>query len=118
MKILADENVFEPIIGLLKTQGHQIISVRECGLSGISDKLIYEKAVAEGLVILTMDKDFANMVRFPPDRCGGIIVLKIYRFTVDETTAIFKRHFNTLSSDLVSKRLTIISPDKVRIRPV
>lgn len=118
MNIFANENVFDPIIGFLRSQGHRVISVREAGLSGISDDAIYQKAVSEGLVILTMDKDFANMLRFPPERCGGIIVIKIYRHTVDETTELFKRHFNALSPELASGRLTIISSDKVRIKPI
>lgn len=118
MNILANENVFDPIVEFLITQGHQVISVRKAGLSGVSDDEIYQKAVSENLVILTMDKDFANMLRFSPRQCGGIIVIKIYRYTVDETTSLFIRHFNTLSEDIIANRLVIISPDRVRIRPV
>ncbi len=37
MKFLANENLFEPIIDYLKGLGHDVFSIREAGLSGISD---------------------------------------------------------------------------------
>ena len=89
MKILADENVFEPIIEYLRSKGHEVISVRSPELSGSSDDDLYRKAVAEGLSIITMDKDFLRMYRFPPHACGGIIVIKVYQRKVEETTRIF-----------------------------
>ena len=74
MKFLADENVYVPIIEYLRSEGHEVIDIRETSLSGSSDDEIFRKAVKEKLTILTMDKDFARMLRFPPDRCAGIIV--------------------------------------------
>lgn len=37
MKILADENLFEPIIAYLESHGHQVIRCRSPELSGASD---------------------------------------------------------------------------------
>jgi hypothetical protein len=62
-----------------------VISVRESSLSGAPDDEIYEKVVKDKLIMLMMDKDFSRIVRFPPQRCGGIIVVKLYRMTVDKT---------------------------------
>ena len=118
MKILADENVFEPIIQYLKSQGHQVISCRSPELSGAPDDKIYQKAVAEKLVIVTMDKDFLRMYRFPPGSCGGIVVIKIYQRTVELTADIFKNWFEKLSKKKISGKLVIITPDGIRIRSV
>lgn len=115
--VLFHEYVFVPIIDFLRAQGHRVISVREEGLSGISDDEIYRRAVAENLIILTMDKDFTRTLRFPAENCGGIVVIKLYRRTVEETTSLFIKHFNTLSAELIARRLVIIIPEKVRIRP-
>src|SRR3972149_7427900 len=116
MKMLADENLFEPIIGYLKTTGNEVISVRDSGLSGASDGEIYKKACKENLVIITMDKDFTRMFRFPPANCGGIVVVKIYKRTVDETLAIFKKFFGLVRSEDILKNLVIITPEGTRIR--
>lgn len=116
MKILADENVFEPIIEYLRAKGHEVISVRCPELSGSSDDELYQKAVSEGLVIVTMDKDFLRMYRFPPRACGGIIVAKIYRRSVDETTRIFKTYFEQMGEERIKGNLVIITPEGIRVR--
>ncbi|TES92287.1 MAG: hypothetical protein E3J87_05755 [Candidatus Cloacimonadota bacterium] len=116
MNIIANENVFEPIIEFLRSEGHNVISVRNSSLSGASDDKIYEMAVKDKLVILTMDKDFSRITRFPPDRCNGIIVVKLYRMTVDKTTELFKQLFNSLDKKKVDGQLVIMTRNGVRVR--
>ncbi len=116
MKIIADENVFEPIIDFLKDEGHEVINVRTNGLPGMSDDKIYSLAVAQQLVIITMDKDFSRMIRFPPERCGGIIVVKLYRMTVKRVTDLFKRYFRTFEPAKITRKLVIITPEGTKFR--
>ncbi|MDP2168776.1 MAG: DUF5615 family PIN-like protein [Thermodesulfovibrionales bacterium] len=116
MRLFADENLFEPIITHLRSLSHYVLSIRDEGLSGISDDEIYKRACRENLVIITMDRDFARTFRFPPENCGGIIVVKIYKRTVEETLAIFKKIFSALTDQNVMHNLVIVSPEGVRIR--
>ena len=96
MKMFANENLFDPVIDYLRSIGHDVLSLREAGLSGISDDEVYKLACKEMYVIITMDKDFSRMFRFPPKACGGIIVVKIYRRTIDATLSIFKKFFEEI----------------------
>ncbi len=63
-----------------------------------------------------MDKDFSRITRFPPEECGGIIVVKIYKMTVDKTTKLFKHFFNAMDKEKIAGQLVIITKDGVRIR--
>lgn len=45
MRILANENVFEPIIEFLRKEGHEVISIRDSSLAGATDEEIYRFAV-------------------------------------------------------------------------
>jgi len=116
VKIFADENLFEPIIDYLRSLGHDVLSIRAAGLSGISDDGVYQRACQEARVIVTMDKDFSRMFRFPPEKCGGIIVVKIYKRTIEETLSIFKKVYETIQEKDMAGNLVIITPDGVRIR--
>ncbi len=116
MNIIANENVFEPIVEFLRSEGHNVTNIRGSSLSGASDDEIYELAIKDKLIILTMDRDFSRIVRFPPERCGGIIVVKLYRMSVEETTELFKRHFSSLDEEEITKRLVIISREGIRFR--
>ena len=92
------------------------MSIRDCGLSGISDDEVYEKACKENMVIITMDKDFTRIFRFPPERCGGIVVAKLYKRPVDETLTIFRKYYQSIKAEDVKGNLVIITPEGVRIR--
>jgi len=116
VKIFANENLFEPIIDYLRNLGHDVLSIRAAGLSGISDDEVYQKACEKNSVIITMDKDFSRMFRFPPEKCGGIIVVKIYKRTVDETLSLFKKFFESIQEKDMVKNLVIITPEGIRIR--
>jgi len=111
MKMFANENLFEPIIDFLRSRGHDVLSIRDSGLSGISDDEVYQRACKEKRVIITMDKDFSRMFRFPPEKCGGIIVVKIYKRTVDDTLLIFKKFYESLQEKDIPENWT--SPDLV-----
>jgi predicted nuclease of predicted toxin-antitoxin system len=116
VKIFANENLFEPIIDYLRALGNDVLSIRESGLSGISDDEVFERACKENMVIITMDKDFTRIFRFPPERCGGIVVAKIYKRTVDETLTIFKKYYQSIKKEDIKGNLIIITPEGVRIR--
>lgn len=47
MKMFANENLFEPIIDYLESLGHDVLSIRDSGLSGISDDEVYKRACNE-----------------------------------------------------------------------
>lgn len=115
MKILADENVFNPIIKYLKGIGNEVVSVRE-KFSGISDEEVYKMACKNQFVIITMDKDFSRTFRFPPLKCGGIVVIKIYRKTVEQTLAIFRKYFSSIREKDVCGNLVVVTSNGIRIR--
>lgn len=116
MKMFANENLFDPVIDYLRSIGHDVLSLREAGLSGISDDEVYKLACKEKYVIITMDKDFSRMFRFPPKACGGIIVVKIYRRTIDATLGIFKKFFEEIKEEDIKNNLVIITPEGIRTR--
>ena len=56
------------------------------------------------------------MFRFPPKSCEGIIVVKVYRRTVDETLSVFKKFFEKIKEEDIKNNLVIITPEGVRKR--
>ncbi len=116
MRFLADENLYIPIVSGLRKRGHDVFSIIEQGDVGLSDEEIFRMAVKENRVIVTMDKHFSNMLRFPSDQCGGIIVVRLYKIRVDKTTQLFFRFFDQLHEDQITRNLIIITRKKLRIR--
>ena len=64
MKLFLDENLSPKHASELRTAGHDAVAVLEVGLSGAPDAQVLQFAVANGRVLVTLDADFANVVRF------------------------------------------------------
>lgn len=74
MLALIDEDVHVKVISWLKENGHDAVRVP----SGTKNGEVIKLAQNESRVLITRDSDFANRFLYPPDKLGGIIVLKIH----------------------------------------
>lgn len=61
MNFVADENVDQPIVTKLRVVGHTVLAVVEM-FPSISDEAVLDIANEQGMVLLTGDKDFGELV--------------------------------------------------------
>jgi predicted nuclease of predicted toxin-antitoxin system len=78
VKLLLDENLSHKQAALLRNDGYDAAAVVELGLSGEPDEVIRAFAIDQKRVLITLDSDFANMLRFPPFGTPGVIRLKVH----------------------------------------
>lgn len=76
-KFLIDEDMPRSTTVVLRQAGHSVEDVRDVGLRGRSDQEVFQYAQAQGAILLTADKGFSNIVRFPPDTHAGILVVRV-----------------------------------------
>lgn len=76
MRIKFDECLDARLAEILTRVGHEVNTVRDQKLLGISDEGLYECCIAEGYVLVTLDRDFSNVLRYPPEPTPGIVVLR------------------------------------------
>jgi predicted nuclease of predicted toxin-antitoxin system len=74
VKFLADENVKGKLVRHLSQQGVDI----GYAAKGVKDVVLFGKAVEDGRVLLTHDKDFLDRARYDPKPSGGVVVLSIH----------------------------------------
>lgn len=77
MKLKLDENLSERQAQSARQCGHDATTVVAEGLCSASDATVLDTAHDEGRVLITMDKDLSNTLRFPPQRYSGIVVLRL-----------------------------------------
>lgn len=63
MKFLLDENLSPLHAKMLCALGHDAASVVELGLSGADDAVVRAAAIEGGRILLTLDGDFASLLR-------------------------------------------------------
>lgn len=116
MKFKLDENIGHFGKTLLEADGHDVMTVAGQTLSGASDARLYEVIKAEGRALVTLDRDFGEVLRFPPDSTAGIVVLACHGRT---TRAMIEARLSGLIAALKVEPLTgklwIVEAGRVRV---
>ena len=115
MRLLADENFPGDAVAALRTAGHDVAWIRTDS-PGTSDREVLERAVADGRILLTFDKDFGELAwRFGlPAHCGIVL----FRFPMPQPIQM-----DTVTDTLNARsdwegHFSVIEPGRVRMRPL
>ena len=92
MRVLADENIDPDLVGWLRDQGHDVLSIREAA-RGAPDTRVLALAAAESRVLLTADKDFGELVFRQGLRALGIVLLRFHTRSRREFLNLFVSHW-------------------------
>ena len=112
--LLADECVYTATTDYLRSLGCDVVTVQELGLSGASDDVVIDKALALGRVLLTRDMDFSNILLYPPAQYLGIVVLKMSPTTVDDVHQVLEQALDQAQD--IRGALLVVDKSKFRIR--
>jgi predicted nuclease of predicted toxin-antitoxin system len=89
--------------------------VKEERLSGQPDEAIYKACVAAERILITLDLDFANPLRFPPQQTAGVIVLRPPRPVLPLIEATLRAALPTLLQRDLRGGLWIVEPGRIRM---
>ncbi len=78
MKLLLDENISKTVTQQLQDAGFDVVHILKIELQGKSDEEIMMAASKEKRVIITHDKDFGNLLRFPLQHHHGVIMMRFH----------------------------------------
>ena len=116
MKFLADVNIPLPLIRYLIDQGHEVQDTRvEYPLA--KDIQLIEVAKKNNQIILTRDKDFLELTKYPKHKVP-LIVIRL----INQQTENILNHFRLLLSNqsevILIKSVTIVSEEKADSFPL
>ena len=75
MKIKLDENIGRRGVELLRLAEHDVMTVRDQNLQGAHDETLFDVCAGEDRVLINLDHDFGQVLRFPPERGAGLVIL-------------------------------------------
>jgi predicted nuclease of predicted toxin-antitoxin system len=115
MKFKLDENFGPTIQHVFQQRGLDCHTVQEENLHGAVDEEVLKAAVAEGRILVTMDRDFSNVLRYPPGQTAGIAVIsppgKASRALLRALVEVFVEE---LQKQAIRGRLWIVEPGRIR----
>ena len=116
MRFLVDENLPTNIEDLLNALGHEALHVSGSDLHGAADRTLWQFAANEGLVLVTRDLDFPL-----PDtpRPLGLILIRVPdTFTRSQIGDVMAAFAEEEPFEQTAGRITVVSPSRVRSRPL
>ena len=115
LKFLTDENISTLLLMSLRNKNYDIKDIKEEKLFGISDKEIIELAFKENRVVITHDKDFANLLNYSQIKHKGVILLRFLNQSPKNVINSFMPLLEQLKENKIRNSLIIISEDYIRI---
>lgn len=88
MKFKIDENLGPQVRDRFVREGYDALTVHDQCASGIADPDLVRLCTSEGRTLVTMDKELANVVMYPPGSHAGVILLRIMSPTPEHELAL------------------------------
>ena len=116
MKFLADENIDQQIVHVLRERGHEVLYVVEME-SGVDDDFLSDLTNEENAILITADKDFGEIVFRQERVLYGVVLLRLSGINPLEKASIVAAAVEEHTSEL-PQAFTVVSPETIRIRRV
>jgi len=116
VKFKLDENFGTRAQHLFQAAGHDVSTVGGQDLCGSPDRRIFEICGREGRCLVTLDIDFGDVTRFPPDRSAGVVVLRLPRNpTLPVLESLVGTFLRALGDRPLVGRLWMVEPGRIRV---
>ncbi len=115
IRFKVDEDLPRDIAPMLRARGHDAATVVEERLGGAPDSRVWEVAQHEHRCLVTADKGFANVSKFPPGSHSGIILLRLSRESRAGYIRLVDGFLARFQMDMVNGAIVSVSPDAIRV---
>jgi predicted nuclease of predicted toxin-antitoxin system len=116
MKILADHCVYGKTVKILRDQGYQVLTLKELNKADANDPDVLALAQSLDAVLVTNDKGFGNILFYPPQHYGGIIVLRVTGANQERVHQLLVDALKTFDREGLRKALVVINASAYRVR--
>jgi predicted nuclease of predicted toxin-antitoxin system len=116
VKIKLDENLPEDLASLLRAADLDVTTVAEQGLAGCDDPPVLQAATAEDRILMSFDRGFADVRRYPPGTHGGIVVFRLRDQRWRTLQVPVRRLVATGALRELKRGLAIVDESRVRFR--
>jgi predicted nuclease of predicted toxin-antitoxin system len=115
VRVKLDENLGRRGASFLRFSGCDVSTVVDQELCATSDETLIEVCAREDRVLVSLDRGFSSILRFPPERYAGIVVLRLPEpLTPDSIEGALGRFVQAASGRVLNGRLWVIDARRVR----
>jgi predicted nuclease of predicted toxin-antitoxin system len=115
VKFIADENVSRSVIQSLMDAGHDVVSVYDIGLAGAADDALIHLGITEGRFIITHDRDFGGLLRYPARESSGVFLIRLHRPSPKNVWGALQRALISVDETKIRGRVVVIEDTRIRV---
>lgn len=116
MRFKVDENLSPQVMALFDRRANDLATVVEEGLGGASDEQVARISAREGRILLTLDRGFGDIRRYPPGTNPGIFVLRPSSDSLHDVADLVTSLLSTANVLDFANCTTVVEPDRIRVR--
>lgn len=118
LRILLDQNIPPVVCEFVRRRrpDWEVRHVNDVGLNGATDEAIFQWAQKDRSIVVTFDEDFADARMYPAGSHAGVIRLRVWPTTIENTEFALERLFESVTDQDLMGALAIVDDLKIRVR--
>lgn len=114
LSFVADENVEIEVVDALRALGHAVTHVSEVA-PGAEDEEVLSRALREGSILVTNDKDFGKLIFRQRRGTAGVLLMRMPGLEPKQKADLVARGVG-ISGDKIQGSLVVVTRRRVRVR--
>ena len=115
IKFLSDENIAPTLVKAIRKKGFDVKDIKEERMFGVGDDKVLSMANSENRIVITHDKDFANLIKNMLQPHKGVILLRFINQSPDNVVKYFIPLLDSKIKDRLKNNLVVVSEGFVKI---
>lgn len=115
LAFLVDQPLSPALAAGLRSAGHDAVHVRDYRMSRASDAEIFDRAAAEGRVVVSADTDFGMLLALRQAALPSVILFRRAAHRPDGQLTLLLNHLEGISDDLKAGALVVIEDRRLRV---
>ncbi|MBI5762407.1 MAG: DUF5615 family PIN-like protein [Planctomycetes bacterium] len=116
MKFLVDNSLSPRLAERLNEAAHDAVHVRDFGLASADDLIIFDRAAADGRVVIAQDTDFGTIFAQRQTSQPSVILFRCQRKSTDVLLSMLLSNLETVRTDLEAGAVVVFEDTRIRTR--
>lgn len=116
MRIKLDENLPTSSAPIFAAAGHDVDTAESEGLAGSDDATVSRTASEVKRLVVTLDRGFGDVQRYPPGTHAGILVLRVDNQSVASVRDVLSALVDSADLDALAGCVAVFRDGTLRVR--